>query len=238
VGILDRFKKDKAEAVQGMDGPVPGGPAPARPAPSAAPALDLGKKSGAISLSKGSRVTIEKTPVVVATASWDSDTDYDLYALVLLRDGRVLAVSTFGTDADPDGFTPDVLGGSVRHLGDVGRGVKGRATETIEITMTEEVEAVFPVAYSAQSNGTGSFRRYQVSLGIDNKAGTEVTIASENASDEDDVYSVVIGAIRNTIDGVEVEGLELYSRPGSEERPLVKPDGSVVMDAGPTNAYK
>lgn len=231
MGLLDRFKKtDDNSGATPEEGP--------EEIRTSAPALDLGKKSGAINLSKGSRVTIEKTPVVVATASWASDTDYDLYALVQMRDGRVLTVSTFGTDKDPSGFSETVLDGAVRHRGDVGRGAQGRATETIEITMTDDVAAVYPVAYSAQSNGTGSFRRYQVSLGIDNRAGTEVTIESRNASDDDAVYSVVIGAIRNTPDGVEIEGLEQYSKPGSEKRPLVKPDGRVVMDAGPTNAYK
>lgn len=209
------------------------------PAPATTtPKLDLGKKSGKISLEKGARVTIEKTPVIRATASWDSATDYDLYALVLLKNGTVLTVSTFGAhDGSP--VTPSVLNGAVRHLGDiVARGdFQGKAQETIEIQMTDEIEAVFPVAYSAQSNGTGSFRRYQVSLGIDNGAGTEVTIDSKNASKNDGIYSVGVGAIRNTASGVQIESLEAYSKPGSENRPLVQ-NNELVMDVGPKNLYK
>lgn len=213
-------------------------PEPAAAPAAPAPTLDLGKKSGKISLEKGSRVTIEKTQVIKANVSWSSSTDYDVYALVLLKNGTVLTVATFGTVTDPNP-TASVLNGAVRHLGDVvARGASaGRAVETIEITMTDEIEAVFPVAYSAQSNGTGSFRRYQVSMSIDNGAGTEVAIDANNASNKNSIYSVGIGAIRNTPNGVQIEALEQYSKPGSENRPLVV-NGTLVMDAGAKNVYK
>ncbi|MFE6967074.1 hypothetical protein ACFVAJ_18320 [Agromyces sp. NPDC057679] len=215
-------------------------PAPAAsPAPPATPApakIDLGKRSGQISLEKGAVVTIEKSPLVTATVSWSSDTDYDIYALVELRDGRVLTAATFGS-ADEKVPTPSVLNGAVRHLGDVGRGMKGRAQEKIEIRMTDEIAAVYPVAYSAQSNGSGSFRRYKVSLELSNGAGSDVTIDAKNANNNDKIYSVAIGAIRNTADGIQVEALELYSKPGSENRPVIKA-GKIVMDAGARNLFK
>lgn len=198
--------------------------------------LDLGKKSGAITLTKGSRVTIEKTAVITAQCEWSSNTDYDLYALVLMKDGRELVVSTFGSKSQKNP-TPNVLNGAVRHLGDVGRGAKGKAQETIEIKLTDEIEAVVPVAYSAQSNGSGSFNRYKVSLGIDNGQGAKVTIDSNNASKDDGVYTVAIGVIRNTADGVVVESLEAYSKRGSELRPAFV-NGQLVMDAGAKNLYK
>lgn len=203
---------------------------------SAAPALDLGKKAGAISLEKGARVTIEKTPVITARCEWSSNTDYDLYALVILKDGRELVCSTFGSEAQPVP-TSELLGGAVRHLGDVGRGQSGKAQETIEIKLTDEIEAVIPIAYSAQSNGMGSFRKYGVSLGIDNGSGTSVTIDSSNASKRMSVFTVVIGIIRNTSEGVVVESLEKYSKSFSEFRPTWK-DGQVVMDVGSRNIFK
>jgi tellurite resistance protein TerA len=210
-------------------------PAPAPTAPVGG-GLNLGKQTGKISLEKGSTVTIEKTAVITARCEWDSNTDYDLYALVLLKDGRELVVSTFGSQSQPNP-TPTVLNGAVRHLGDVGRGEKGKAQETIEIRLTDEIEAVVPVAYSAQSNGSGSFRKYKVSLGLDNGQGTQVMIDSKNASNNDGIYSVGIGIIRNGADGVVVESLEAYSRRGSEDRPaFVK--GQLVMDAGTRNLYK
>lgn len=210
------------------------------PAPTAAPAaaakIDLGKQSGKIDLTKGARVTIEKTEVIRARATWPSNTDYDLYALVRLRDGSELVVSTFGSEGQRKP-TPSVLNGAVRHLGDVGRGVPGVAEEIIEIRLTDEIEEIVPVAYSAQSNGTGSFRRYQVSLGIDNGAGTEVTIDAKNANKDDTVYTVAIGSIRNTPTGVVIEHMEAYSRPSSENRPKFI-NGNLVMDAGSKNLYK
>jgi tellurite resistance protein TerA len=198
--------------------------------------IDLGKKSGAVSLTKGARVTIEKTQVIRASASWSSKTDYDLYALVELTDGTVLTCATFGTKDDPQA-TPSVLGGAVRHLGDVGRVTDGTAQEVIEVKLDERIRAVYPVAYSAQSNGTGSFRKYKVSTGIDNGAGTTVSIEAEKASRNPLVYTVVIGAIRNGPEGVVIEALEEYSRMGSENRPLVQ-DGELRMNAGPVNATK
>lgn len=198
--------------------------------------VDLGKRSGAVSLSKGARVTIEKTPTIRATATWSSKTDYDLYALVELVDGTMLTCATFGTVQDPDA-TPSVLDGAVRHLGDVGRVSDGSARETIEITMDERIRAVYPVAYSAQSNGTGSFRKYKVSTGIDNGAGTTVTIEAEKASRNPLVFSVAIGAIRSTAEGVVVESLEEYSKMGNENRPRVA-DGVLLMNEGPRNAAK
>jgi len=230
MGLFGLGKKDNAAATPS-----------ATPAPAVAPAapsqgIDLGKRSGNISLEKGSRVTIEKTQTIKARATWSSNTDYDLYALVVLKSGQVLTVSTFGSQAEPNP-TASVLNGAVRHLGDVGRGVKGLAEETIEINMTDEIDFVVPIAYSAQSNGTGSFRKYQVSLGINNGAGTEVVIDAKNANNSSTIYSVAIGIIRNTSNGVQIESLEEYSQNGSESRPAIV-NGQVVMDAGAVNLYK
>lgn len=233
-------KKDKAPeaAVAAVPVAAPAGKLDfSRPAKTTATGgLDLGKQSGKISLVKGARVTIEKSAVIKARATWDSNTDYDLYALVLLKSGEVLTVSTFGSNKQQVP-TPSVLNGAVKHMGDVARGVKGVAEETIEIRMTDEIEAVFPIAYSAQSNGGGSFRRYKVALGLDNGAGTEVNIDAASASNNDSIFTVVIGVIRNTPNGIQVESLEEYSKPGSEKRPAII-NGKIVVDAGATNLYK
>lgn len=200
------------------------------------PSIDLGKKSGSINLSKGSRVTIEKTPVIRARCAWSSNTDYDLYALVLLKDGTQQVVSTFGSKEQKHP-TPNILNGAVQHMGDVGRTGGVLAEEAIEIKLDDRIEAVVPIAYSAQSNGTGSFKKYNVSLGIDNGKGTNVAIDSKNASSNNNIYTVAIGIIRNTDDGVVIESLEAYSKPNSEKRPAFV-NGELVMDAGATNNYK
>lgn len=231
------FNRKKATDSQNVETSTPA-PIAAAPVQTSTPApVNLGKQTGGINLTKGSKVTIEKTPVIVAKATWDSSTDYDLYALVLTKDGRVHTVSTFGTENDSS-YQTSILGGAVKHLGDVGRESAGQAEETIEIRMTPDIVAVVPVAYSAQSNGTGSFRKYKVSMSIDNKAGTSVSISAANADKNNNVYSVAIGVITNTDAGVDIEALESYSRPSSENRPALNSDGSVTMDAGPKNAYK
>lgn len=241
--------------------PGPSAPEPAAPvgggaAPSAAPtinlrksgidAVDLGQRTGTISLRKGQQVTITKTPVIMATCTWPRHTDYDIFALVRYRDGHSETVSTFGTEDDAKGFQLATTDRAVRHTGDVGR-AKGRGwrkpvaqvgREAIEITMNPAILAVVPVVYSAQSNGSGSFRRYQVSMAIDNGGGDTVTIDADNASDDEAVYSCVPGIIINDPDGVRIQFLELYSEDGSEQRPVIGADLIVEMDAGPDNAFK
>ena len=228
--------------------PAPGGsPAPAinlrKPGINA---VDLGKRTGTISLRKGQQVTITKTARIVATCTWPRATDYDIFALVRYRDGHCETVSTFGTEENTKDFALTTRDGAVRHSGDVGRaqsrGWRKKAAEvgkeTIDITLNPEVLAVVPVVYSAQSNGAGSFRQYQVSMAIDNGSGDTVTIDASNASDDDMVFSCVPGIIINDPDGVRIQFLELYSSAGSEQRPVIGGDVIVTMDAGPVNAYK
>jgi tellurite resistance protein TerA len=202
-----------------------------------------------ISMKKGDApVALRKTAGVTARMSWSSDTDYDLLAMVLRTNGDVEYVATFGARGVP--VQLGTADGAVKHLGDVGRGAQGVAEETIEITLNESIRAVVPVAYSAQSNGTGSFYRFRVTLEIDNGvAGDKVVIAAENANNDDRVYSCVPGMIENTQDAVVIHALEQYSARGSENRPTVQLRRSgplrkgtetieVTMDEGPRNAYK
>lgn len=232
MGLFDAFKKKTSE-------PAPVEPTPAPQAAPSAPAQSGGislVKSGKLSLAKGEQVSIASSKVITARCLWPSTTDYDVYALVLLKDGTTKIVSTFGSEADRNP-TPSILNGAVKHLGDVARGNGSMAEEIIEIRMTPEIEAVVPVVYSAQSNGSGSFRRHKVSCEISNGEGTQVTISADNASSKNTVYTVAVGIIRNAPEGTRIEALEEYSRPGSEFRPAIK-NGKVVMDAGSKNLYK
>jgi tellurite resistance protein TerA len=225
----------------GVDVEEPAAPAaPAPPPPP--PAISFQKVTGQVDLKKGDKpVMMQKTKLVTASVRWRSGTDYDVYALVWTKDGTQVDVATFGAEGVP--AKPDHGKGAVRHLGDV-KAAKDATeqTEIVEIRLDPDIVAIVPVAYSAQSNGSGSFRRYKVSLHIDNGAGTHIEVSADNANDNDTVYSCVPGIIRNLPDGVVIEPVELYSEPGSELRPkLVKgPEGiiEVVMDAGPRNDYK
>ncbi|RST63839.1 tellurium resistance protein [Bacillus pumilus] len=203
--------------------------------------ISLEKVQGKISLDKGHKpIIIEKTPEITATVSWESGTDYDIYALVYTKSGKQIDVAMFGAKEIPALKSYD--NGAVEHMGDVGRDHESMKTEVIKLRLNDDILAVVPVVYSAQSNGTGSFYRYRVSMSIDNHQGTSVTIHAKHANDNDRIYSCVPGMLQNTNDGVIIRPLELYSKPNSERRPKLKMKSSneieVLMDKGPVNDYK
>lgn len=130
----------------------------------------------------------------------------------------------------------------MEHQGDIRRNNQPTKTEEIKLRLNNDILAVVPVVYSAQSNGTGSFYRYKVSMSIDNHNGTSVTIVAKNANNNDRIYSCVPGILHNTQDGVIINPLEYYSAPNSESRPKLIMGSSnmveVLMDKGPINDYK
>ncbi|WP_345808897.1 TerD family protein [Bacillus safensis] len=203
--------------------------------------ISLEKVQGKISLDKGHKpIIIEKTPEITATVSWKSGTDYDIYALVYTKAGKQIDVAMFGAKGVP--ALKSYGNGAVEHMGDVGRDRDSLKTEVIKLRLNDDILAIVPVVYSAQSNGTGSFYRYRVSMSIDNHQGTSVTIHAKHANDNDRIYSCVPGMLQNTNDGVIIRPLELYSKPNSERRPKLKMKSSneidVLMDKGPINDYK
>ncbi|PUF86729.1 tellurium resistance protein [Bacillus altitudinis] len=203
--------------------------------------ISLEKVQGKISLDKGHKpIIIDKTPEITATVSWESGTDYDIYALIYTKSGKQIDVAMFGAKGVP--ALKSYGNGAVEHMGDVGRDRESMKTEVIKLRLNDDILAVVPVVYSAQSNGTGSFYRYRVSMSIDNHQGTSVTIHAKHANDNDRIYSCVPGILQNTNDGVIIRPLELYSKPNSERRPKLKMKYSneidVLMDKGPINDYK
>ena len=203
--------------------------------------INLEKVKGNINLDKGQKsIIIEKTPEITATVSWKTGTDYDIYALVYTKNGKQVDVAMFGAAGTPP--LSRFGSGAVEHMGDVGRNSGSVKKEIIKLRLTNDILAVVPVVYSAQSNGTGSFYRYKVSMSIDNHNGTSVTISSKNANNNDRIYTCVPGILHNTQDGVIISPIELYSMPDSEYRPKLKMGSSnmveVMMDQGPKNDYK
>ncbi|MFF2447947.1 TerD family protein [Neobacillus sp. NPDC058068] len=203
--------------------------------------ISLEKVKGKVSLDKGQKpVIIDKTPEITATVSWKSGTDYDIYALVYTKNGKQIDVAMFGAKGTPP--LRSFGNGAVEHMGDVGRNNHSTKTEEIKLRLNDDILAVVPVVYSAQSNGTGSFYRYKVSMSIDNHNGTSVTIFAKNANNNDRIYSCVPGILHNMADGVIISPLELYSTPNSERRPKLRMGSSnmveVKMDKGPINDYK
>lgn len=199
----------------------------------------------AIMLTKTSApVTLRKDTYITAHVTWPATTDYDLGAEIIYKDGSTESIAMF--DAVKDGTRtparPVSRNGTVRHNGDAVRG-QGTATETITVQPDPEIDAIAFWAYSAQSNGTGSFRRYAVSMKVTDGQQT-AQIDASNASDDDTVYTCAPGMVRY-VDGVpQVEYLESYSSPRSENRPefqrkgLVKKTVTLVMDGSRRNVYK
>ena len=205
------------------------------------PLINLEKVKGKVNLNKGQKpVLIEKTPEITTSVSWKTGTDYDIYALVYTKEGKQIDVAMFGAQGVPPLQRFDNR--AVEHMGDVGRNSKSIKTEIIKIRLNNNILAVVPVVYSAQSNGTGSFYRYKVSMSIDNHQGTSVTISSNNANNNDRIYTCVPGILYNTPNGIIINAVELYSKPKSENRPKLRmgSDGmvEVLMDEGPRNDYK
>lgn len=118
--------------------------------------ISLEKVKGKVSLDKGQKpVIIDKTPEITATVSWKTGTDYDIYALVYTKDGRQVDVAMFGANGIPP--LRSYGNGAVEHMGDVRRDNRSTKTEVIKLRLNDDILAVVPVVYSAQSNGTGSF---------------------------------------------------------------------------------
>ncbi|MCI5161039.1 MAG: hypothetical protein D3917_03250 [Candidatus Electrothrix sp. AX5] len=209
-------------------------------------------QTGQISLKKGDRaVLIQKTSKITTTVSWKSGTDYDIYALIMLKTGEEIAVATFGAIFKEKGLggkkhkIPSLINfgnGAVSHRGDIVGRSSEKSCEIIDIRLNDDIIAVVPVAYSAQSNGTGSFYHYRVTLEINNNQGTVVTLPAETANNNNFIYTCVPGIIYNHPNGIQIEPLELYSKPNSENRPKLQLKNNnkvnVLMDIGAKNEYK
>lgn len=235
MGIFDMLKSKKTEPVA-TPTPVASTPVAQAPSPTASNGGGLSLvKSGALSLVKNEAVTIANTKIV-ARCLWPSTTDYDVYALVTMKDGKTYVVSTFGSDAQRKP-TPSILGGKIKHLGDVKRGNGSMAEESIEIVFTDDILSIIPVVYSAQSNGGGSFKHHKVTCEVTDNNGTTVTIPADSANDVNNVYSVAVAEITRNEHGINIKAIEKYSSGGMENRPAFV-NGKLDMDAGSKNLYK
>lgn len=193
-----------------------------------------------INLTKGDApVTLNKVSELSVRMMWPARTDYDLGAELLFKDGTRQSLATFGADGNLVPAAKVSKDGSVIHSGDKRRKLFGTSAEenlTIKLDSSTQVVGIAPWAYSAQSNGTGSFRKYNVVLLVSDGTNT-VKIDARNISDSETVYTCVPAIIR-IVDGAPVvEYKEMYSYRGSEMRPAWVGD-RLVMDAGPRNNYK
>ncbi|MDM7832519.1 TerD family protein [Cellulomonas edaphi] len=202
---------------------------PAAPTP-AAPVQAPASGDGPVSLSKGARITLTKSPTIEASNGWTAaGKDYDLKALVRYRDGRVVYVGA--ANADEVLATAD---GAVRHSGDIRQ---AGALETVTITWHPDIASVALSSYSALENGMGSFRKYGCYVTITN-GGQVVGLAAADASAKWSQYTLCFGEVLLNEDRTfTVVNLELYSKKHSEHR--IGYVGDVVtMDIGPKGQKK
>ncbi|MGI5196456.1 hypothetical protein ACQEVY_22875 [Streptomyces sp. CA-288835] len=108
--------------------------------------------------------------------------------------------------------------------------VPGR--ETIRIVRPDEQGYVLLCAYSAVSNGFGSFRSFGAKVVVTDGRGSTVTVPLfENTKTR---YWVAIALVDFTdADGAAIRHIEAYSGRMTERRPVLHPDGTIEMNGGP-----
>lgn len=108
--------------------------------------------------------------------------------------------------------------------------VPGR--EAIRISRPDEQGYILLCAYSAVSNGFGSFRSFGAKAVISDGRGSTVTVPLfENTKTR---YWVALALLDfTTDDGAAVRHIESYSGRMNERRPLLHIDGTIEMNAGP-----
>ncbi|MFC4464670.1 TerD family protein [Streptomyces xiangluensis] len=104
--------------------------------------------------------------------------------------------------------------------------------ETVRIVRPDEQGYVLLCAYSAVSNGFGSFRSFGAKVVVTDGRGSTVTVPLfENTKTR---YWVAIALVDFTDpDGAAIHHIEAYSGRMTERRPVLHQDGAVEMNGGP-----
>lgn len=177
---------------------------------------------GAITLAPGGDVEIPPAPErFTARLLWDVRTkDLDLYALYIDARGR-------------PGVCYYRRPGSLKkqpYISLVSADTRG--ADEIEIAHPDTLRYVLLCAYSAFENGIGAFHDFGARVQIDDHSGSVVTVPLYHR----DKYSywVAITLIDLSRPGrTVVSQVERYSSRRSERRPVLRRDGTFVMDRGP-----
>ncbi|MFD9724438.1 TerD family protein [Streptomyces sp. NPDC059072] len=224
-------------------------PTPITPPPASGP-----RPLGKISLAKGGAASInldkqDRELVVTATLEWDGGSeqrrargaDLDLYALfvpasearrgteepgTLVKSGPTSAKQSKAVYYKNRGSLDQApfikLDGDARKPG----------RETVRITRPEQQGYVLLCAYSALSNGFGSFRSFGAHVIVTDGRGSTVTVPLyENTKTR---YWVAMALVDFTgPHGAAIRHIEAYSGRMTERRPVLHPDGTIQMNAGP-----
>ncbi|WP_203289231.1 TerD domain-containing protein [Metabacillus sp. cB07] len=174
-----------------------------------------------INLEKKQTVSIKKSARVTTVLKWDSKKDLDLYCFYVLKNGesRKVYYKELGKANQAPFITLD---------GDS----KIAGSETIIIHKPEELRYALFAAYSAISNGFGSFKSMKARAVVDNHQGQVVTAPLFHKNWF--AYWVAIAHLDFTDpSSMSVSHVETYSKSGSERSPMLYPDGTFKMDEGP-----
>lgn len=174
-----------------------------------------------VTLRKKETISIKKTTKVVATLEWKSNKDLDLYCFYVTKDGTEGKVyyKNLGSSTSLPFITLD---------GDA----KNSGKETITVHNPSQLNYVLFAAYSAVSNGVGSFKAMKAKAVVDNQMGQKITspLFEENKY----AYWVAIAKIDFTdTHEMKVSHVETYSESGTERSPLMYKNGAFEMNVGP-----
>jgi len=174
-----------------------------------------------IELKKKESINIQKSPTITATLEWETKKDLDLYCFYVTQANQVGKVyyRNLGSTHETPYITLD--GDALTH-----------GKETIQIHRPDALKYVLFAAYSAVSNGTGSFKSMKVRAVVDNNQGQVITSPLHEKNNY--AYWVAIAHIDFTAnDATSISHVEQYSGRGVEASPWLYEDGTFKMDAGP-----
>lgn len=174
-----------------------------------------------VTLKKKETISIKKTTKVVATLEWKSKKDLDLYCFYVTKDGTEGKVY-YRDLGNSNKFPFITLDGDSKNSG----------KETVTVHNPSQLHYVLFAAYSAVSNGIGSFKAMKAKAVVDNQMGQ--TITSPLFENNKYAYWVAIAKIDFTdMHEMKVSHVETYSKSGTERSPLLYKDGTFKMNVGP-----
>ncbi|MFC4307333.1 TerD family protein [Cohnella boryungensis] len=180
------------------------------------PTVQLGK----VSLEKNGSVNIKKANKVTAMLEWESAKDLDLYCFYVTKNNKIGKIYYRNLGSYQKSPFIELDGDS-----------KGKGKETITIHRTEELKYVLFAAYSAISNGVGSFYSMKARAVVDNHQGQQVVSSLYEKNNY--AYWVAIAHIDFThAFEMKVSHVEQYSRRFTEKSPLLYEDGTFKMNVG------
>lgn len=174
-----------------------------------------------LDLKKQESINIKKSEKVTATLEWKKDKDLDLYCFYVTKDNEIGKIYYRNLGSALEQPYIQLYGDALSH-----------GKETIVIHRPEALKYILFAAYSALSNGIGSFKSMKVRAVVDNHQGQVVTTPLHQKSHLS--YWVAIAHIDFT-DPKQmcVSHVEQYSRKNVERSPLLYADGTFAMDVGP-----